>query len=285
VAALSQTRRNVTLLVALLFAQLLLMSGSVKGGEGATLLESWTLGITSPVVSVSRWISGGFRGLVQGTRELFETRSRNDELEQEVARLRAEMRLRREAAAENTRLRRLLGMRDELDARSIGASVVTSSLTGQTKMFVVDRGTRHGVSADLPVIAGGGAVGRVVVAYARHSKVRLLTDPNSGVAGVTQRGRAQGVVLGQGAGPLALLYVPRFSDVLAGDRVVTSGLDGIFPRGFGIGQVASVEEDPSGTQTILLQPELDYRGLEEVMILLESPGGRVLEEPQAVEDR
>ena len=104
-----------------------------------------------------------------------------------------------------------------------------------------------------------------------HAKIRLLTDASSWVAGVVQRSRARGIVGGRGEPTLYLLYVPRFSDVIHDDRVVTSGLDGVFPKGFGIGRVGSINESRDGAQTIHLEPELDYGALEEVLILLE-PG-------------
>jgi rod shape-determining protein MreC len=134
---------------------------------------------------------------------------------------------------------------------------------------IVDRGRRDGVRVDLPVVTWGGAVGRVVAASASQAKIRLLNDASSGVAGVVQRSRAQGMVLGGAETALDMVYVPRYSDVMHGDRVVTSGLDGIFPRGFGIGRVNAISEEPDGTQTIHLEPELDYAALEEVLILLD----------------
>jgi len=114
---------------------------------------------------------------------------------------------------------------------------------------------------------------------AGHSKVRLLTDPSSGVAGVLQRSRAQGIVFGTADLGLELRFVPRFSDVVHGDRVVTSGLAGIFPRGFGVGRVTSIRQAADGTQTIELAPELNYGSLEEVLIVLEMPEGEPLPRP------
>jgi rod shape-determining protein MreC len=78
-----------------------------------------------------------------------------------------------------------------------------------------------------------------------------------------------------------MLYVPRFSDVLHGDRVVTSGMDGIFPRGFGIGRVSAVHEVPDGSQRIQVEPEVDLRSLEEVLVLLSPPRTGLLEPPVA----
>jgi rod shape-determining protein MreC len=281
---LSNNRTNVLILVVLLFGQLLLMSGSAKQVEGAGRAESLLMRVSSPIVGLAQAVGGGVRGAAGAVGDLWYARSRNTELEAELARLRGELALSREAELENIRLRQLLGMRDNLAPRSIGATVITSNLTGRAQLIVVDRGEQDGVRADLPVVAWGGAVGRVVETAPGRSKVRLLTDPNAGVAGVVQRSRAQGVIVGRGRGPLDLLYVPRFSDVAPGDRVVTSGLDGIFPRGFGVGRVVAINENADGSQTLRLDPELDYRLLEEVLILLEPVGGDLLAPPEPAEE-
>jgi rod shape-determining protein MreC len=275
-SAMSTTRSNALLLVALLFGQLLLIAGSVQQAEVPTVLRNWIATATAPIVSVAGAFGGSTSGLFEGTTGLVEAHRRNRELEREVEHLRDELRVARQATSENTRLRRLLSMHDDLAPRSIGASVVTSHLTGQGMLVVLDRGERQGVRVDLPVVAWGGAVGRVVEVEAGHSLVRLLTDPNSGVAGIVQGSEAQGMVVGQGGDMLELLYIPRFSGVVHGDSVVTSGLEGIFPRGFSIGEVVEIQELPDGSQTIRLRPAVDYRELTEVLILLEPAGGDLL---------
>jgi rod shape-determining protein MreC len=266
-SALSTTRQNVIILALLLFAQLVLMSASARGADGSTMLESWAMRISSPVIGVARIIGGGFDAIGSAAANLLHAHSRNAALRAEVARLRDEVRRSREEALENDRLRTLLGMRQDLAPHSIAANVIHSALTEPTRLLVVDRGTRDGVVLDAPVVAWGGAVGRVVMAGAGVSKVQLLTDPNSGVGGVVQRSRVPGIVLGKGADRLEMLYGPRFADVQTGDRVVTSGQDGIFPRGFGIGRVARIERGTDGSQVFELVVELDLETLEEVLIL------------------
>lgn len=282
--ALTKPRQNAVILVALLALQLFLMSDAAKRSGGAAALESFVMRISSPGVSLAQTVAGGLRGGLAGARALLAAHVRNAALETEVRQLRSELVRYREAGPENRRLRLLLGMREQIAPRSVAASIVTSNLNGKTRMLVVDRGTREGVRVDLPVVAWGGAVGRVVAAGAHQAKIRLVTDASSGVAGVVQRSRAQGMVLGGAQAALDLVYVPRYSDVMHGDRVVTSGLDGIFPRGFGIGRVSSITEEPDGAQTIHLEPELDYASLEEVLILLE-PGAADVEPPPHAEQK
>jgi rod shape-determining protein MreC len=274
-------RQNLVLLVILLAAQLFLMSGSVRGAKGAARLERLLMRISSPVVTLSELAGGAVGGTGRAVRSLLAARSRNQVLESELRRLRTELRYSREAEPENRRLRELLQMRATLAPGSIAASVVLSRTRGPSRLLVLDRGSADGVRKDQPVVAWGGAVGRVITAELGYAKVLLLTDPSSGVAGVLQRSRAQGIVFGTDGVGLEMRFVPRFSDVSHGDRVVTSGLAGIFPRGVGIGRVTSIRQAADGTQTIELVPELDYAALEEVLILTESPEGDPLPRPAA----
>ncbi len=276
----ARTRTNLLLLAALLFGQLLLMSGSARDDQGASVLESGLARVSRPVEGATRAISGSFAGFFGFWSDLRRARGENVRLKSELGRVRGELERYREQALENQRLRRLLGMREDLAPRSVGASVVTTQLTSQTRMAVLDRGSDAGVASDQAVVAWGGAVGRVVLADRGFAKVRLLTDPNSGVAGLVQRSRAEGMVLGQGDGSLEMLYVPKYADVVVGDRVVTSGLDGVFPRGFGVGRVTLVADVAGATKTIRLEPEVDFRALEEVLVLLQPASGAVLPPPE-----
>ncbi len=278
-AGTSKTRQNALLLVVLLFAQLLLMTGSVRRASGATQLESWTMTVTAPFVSIASFIGGGIHGTLDGIAELVDAHGRSARLERENRALRSELRRAREAGQEADRLRQLLGMREALSPNAIGASVVISRHTATERMLVLDRGADDGVTVDLAVVAWGGAIGRVIEVGKAHAKVRLLTDPNSGIAGIVQRSRAQGMVQGNGSDTLKFVFVSRLEDVVYGDRTVASGAVGIFPRGFGIGRVSSIEEKPDGSREIELVPEIDYREVEEVLVLLEPEGGPYLMPP------
>lgn len=277
-AEANPARVNLFLLVVLLLGQLLLMAGSVRRDAGATLLETGVAKVGEPVVALTRGAGRGLDGLVGSFSELARARRENALLRLELERLRSEVNRYREQSAENERLRRLLGMREALAPRSVAASVIARSLTGSTRMVVLDQGRRAGVREDLPVVAWGGAVGRVVLAGEDYAKVRLLTDPNSGVSGIVQRTRAEGMVEGRAGDPLEMTYVPKYADVVAGDRVVTSGLDGVFPKGFGIGRVVAVDEPAGSTvKRILIEPEMPFEAVEEVLVLTERTGSALLE--------
>jgi len=283
--AVGPTRRNSALLIVLLSVQLLLMSGSVRSANGSTLLESFVMRTTSPVVWLANRAGGGVRGAIRGIRETWVARAENRHLREEVLELRARIDRLEEDALEAERLRRVLGVREELAPESVVARVIARGETGQSRVLVVDRGTDAGIEIDDPVIAWGGAVGRVLYADRRYAKILVLSDPNCGVAAMVQRSRAQGMAFGQGDGPLEMSYVSRYQDVAVGDRVITSGADGVFPPGLTLGRITYLDAVEQVSMTIRIQPAVDFRALEEVVVLVGREVSRHLAPPEPEEER
>ena len=281
-AAVSPARANALLLGVMTFAQLLLMAANVRGGIAASAAVGVVGAASRPAVSAERSVSGILLDVVHFFRDLHEDDVANVKLRLEVTRLAGELERTKALADENTHLRRLLGMHEDLAPKSIGASVVTARLGVQSRVLLVDRGSADGVRADMAVIAWGGAVGRVVGVERAFARVRLLSDPNSGASGVIVRSRTEGMVVGRGGEPMEMIYVPKYADVVVGDRVVSSGLDGVFPRGFGLGRVTVVGEPVGASKSIRLEPEIDDHSIEDVLILLEPSGTRLLipDEPE-----
>src|SRR5581483_6891849 len=122
------------------------------------------------------------------------------------------------------------------------------------RTVTVDKGSLAGVKTDMAVIAPSGVVGRVVVTSPRSAKVQLLVDRNAAAGALIERSRAQGVVVGSEDGRLLLEYMSEVSDVAVGDDVVTSGIDGIYPKGFVIGKVESVEKSGAAYKKITVKP-------------------------------
>jgi len=281
-AAVSPARANTLLLGVMSFALLLLMAASVRGGVAGLAVAGAAGTASAPIVAAERSITRIVLDVIHFFRDIDADERENVKLRREVARLAGELARGGELSQENVRLRRLLGMREDLVPKSVGASVVTSRLSGQSRIVLVDRGGSDGVRPDMAVVAWGGAVGRVVSVERDFARVRLLTDPNSGASGVIVRSRVEGMAVGRGADPMEMLYVPKYADVVVGDRVVTSGLDGVFPRGFGLGRVTLVGAPIGASKSIRLEPEVDDRSIEDVLILLQPSGTRLLtpEEPE-----
>jgi rod shape-determining protein MreC len=137
----------------------------------------------------------------------------------------------------------------------------------------IDRGSSDGVKPDMAVIAPQGVVGRVVDSPGSEAaKVQLLIDRNAGAGALIERTGAGGVVIGADSNPPLLMdFVANLADVKVGDRVVTSGLDGIYPPGFAIGRVEKVQDGQGLYKHIEIRPIVDFRALQAVLVVLDAP--------------
>ena len=279
-AGLRPNGRTLTVLLVLLFGQFVLMSSSVRNAAGRTLLEQGVFRVSDPVLDVAREVGGGVRGVTSGVNEVRTALDENRRLRADLLRARSELDRQREQVVENARLRRLLEMRTDLAPRSLAASVLTGRLDPESRVLLLDKGEDDGLKPQLGVVGWGGAVGKVIAVDHHRAKVQLLVDQNSGVGGLIQRSRVGGIVYGQRDGSLKMSFVPTFADVALGDRVVTSGLEGIFPKGYGIGTVVQVRGAGGASKTVVLRPEVDPAGLEEVLVLLDVVGGPLLAPPE-----
>jgi rod shape-determining protein MreC len=214
--------------------------------------------VTQTVVGVGREVTT----LLRAPQELAALRLRVAELEQETTRL-------AEAELENVRLRELMALRERLVGDLAAARVIGRDAGGKAHTMVVDRGDADGVVAGAAVLAPAGIVGHVFRTGRHAARVLLIVDHNSGVDAVVQRTRARGILEGRVDGGCGLKFVKRTEDVQVGDRVVTSGLDGIFPKGLPIGEVVAVDKRGQGLfQYAEVAPAVDFDRLEEVLVSL-----------------
>ncbi|GAB6909847.1 rod shape-determining protein MreC [Desulfosarcina cetonica] len=180
----------------------------------------------------------------------------------------------------NARLRHLLGFKEKVSRTMIAAQVVGKDPSPWSKTVIVDKGTQDGIRQGFPVVVPEGIVGIVVDASGHFAKVLLLIDPNCAVDALVQRTRARGVVKGGGDGYCLFEYVLRKHEISVGDTVVSSGLDGIFPKGLQVGRISEIVRMNAGIfQKVSVTPDVDFEILEEVFIICEPaiewyPGGR-----------
>ena len=155
------------------------------------------------------------------------------------------------------------------------ARVIDRSRLPTQRTIIIDRGTRDGVVLNSVVLDIAGLAGRVLESYQTTSVVLLLTDPQSRVAGMVERTRETGLLVGQARGVCKLVYLDEHADVEVGDRIVTAGLGGSVPKGLGLGTVSQVFRDAErGTAWVVVQPVANLGRLEEVLCV--PPGGRKL---------
>ncbi|MCX6340294.1 MAG: rod shape-determining protein MreC [Candidatus Aureabacteria bacterium] len=185
------------------------------------------------------------------------------ELSREVAEL-------RDLKNENRRLRRLLDFKESSSHRLLPAQVVGRDARHWYSGVVIDRGTRDGVRPDMAVIDDEGVVGKVVESAPEMSTVLLIVDKRSRIGSVVERTRENGVLEGTSFNTCRLSYLPRRAEIRAGDRVLTSGMGGIYPKGLYVGECIGVYEGEYGLYTCAdISPGVNFSTLEEVLVLID----------------
>jgi rod shape-determining protein MreC len=264
--------------VALIVGHIVLISAQVNTRRGVPVLEAVTFGAFAEVQRAATSAVSGVQDGWQNYFALQQIRQDNEALRQEVAQLRIALQQERALAQQSRTLQQLLDLQGAAALKTTAAAVIGSGPDAFFRTITIDKGTQDGLGRDMAVIAPAGVVGRVIMPSARASKVQLLIDRDAGAGVMIERSRATGVISGSGAtgdleyraGVLNLDYVPNTADVKVGDRVVTSGIDGIYPKGFVIGEIQSVERE-AGEYRIKVRPAVDFSSLETVLVVLNLP--------------
>lgn len=204
--------------------------------------------------------------------DLVGVRQENLQLKQQLAQLKGQQRRMLELEAENRHLADLLELRDALATTAIAANVIGGDATGLSRTLVLSEGDRQGLRRDMAVISSDGVVGKLIAVSHDAARVLLVIDHNSALDAFDQRSRARGIIGGVVEDGLAMKYVSRSEDMKSGDPIVTSGLDGVFPRGLLVGTVGRVsQEGPGLFLNVEVKAAIDFRELEQVMILTTRP--------------
>ena len=193
----------------------------------------------------------------------------NERLKNELNHATARIDQQKELGYSNTRLRKLLKFKKGLASQFLSAEVVAQDPSPWYKTIIIDKGRTDGIVQGLPVVVSEGVVGQIMSASDHYAKVLLLLDRNSAADALIQGLRARGVIQGTGTNSLKLAYVVRKHGVNVGDRVISSGLDGVYPKGLTIGYIMTVENRQAGIfHAISVAPAVDFGKLEEVLVLL-----------------
>ena len=268
------TRRTGVSLLAAVVGHLVLLSTQANTAAGVPVLQFVTFGVFAEVQRAVTAAVGAVGGLWNDYVELHTVRAENESLRRELDAVRLQWQMDRADAQRIRGLEALLGLRDTADLATVGARIIAGDATPYFRTVTVDRGRRDGVRSDAAVLSAAGVVGRVVDEPGRRaSRVQLLVDRNAAAGAVVERSRVAGLVMGDGDDRLLRMeYVSNLDDVEAGDTVVTSGSDGIYPKGFVIGDVTLVQRGPGLYRTIHVRSRVRFGDLDEVLVVLsESP--------------
>jgi rod shape-determining protein MreC len=267
------SRRAPLMLAALVLLHLLAISHQVDGGSGVSLLERGLLAVVSPFQRLAAGAVAAVAGLWSGYVDLHGVRRDNDRLRVELRELRGQLQERSALASQAQRLRVLLELREILPHQTIVAEVIAREGLPWFRTLMLNKGSRHGVKLDAPVIGQSGVLGRVIAVGPEAARVQLLHDRDCGVAVRVERTRATGVVSGQvgrggtGTAELQMKYVPAQAEIEVGDVVVTSGLDRIYPPGLVVGRVRSVLPRPGLFREVEVTPSARFDEIEEALVL------------------
>lgn len=278
-------RRPGYLLAAVVVLHVGLISAQVTTATGVPWLEVITFGSLAEVQRMATRAVDAVRGTWTGYIDLRGVRSQNEALRRELETLQVKLQEERALAARAEGFRQLLELRQHAGVDTAAAEVIAGPADPEFRTLTIDKGEADGFGRDMAVISATGVVGRVILASPRASKVQLLIDRNAAAGALIERSRAQGVVIGDGGGLLRMQYVPGTADVLVGDTVTTSGIDGIYPKGFVIGTVDSVERGPGTFHSIAVRPDVDFSRIEEVLVVLTPSPGREAERAEGVSRR
>jgi rod shape-determining protein MreC len=228
--------------------------------------------LSLPIQAISS-IDHAISDLWAGYVALQTVREENEQLRKDMELLRGQNSQLRESAAATERLKSLLQFKEQAASVTVAAQVIGRDATNSYRSVILNKGERDGIKPDMGVVTPVGVVGRVVKTTGATAVVLLVTDPSNAIAGLIQRTRDEGIVEGTHQGLARLKYIPLLSTVRDGDRVVTSGLVGGFPRGLPIGTIMRIDRSEGALfQSAELIPEVDMSRLEEVLVIQDPRG-------------
>ena len=262
--------KNLIVLVVILFAQVLGLAVQVKrtsDTESSRLIRIWAVSAVTPFERAFNRVQNGTWNLWHNYFYLRGVRAENRALKQEIQQLRLEQVRESEDAEQARRLQSLLGFKEQYIEKTLPAQVIGSSGSELSRSVFIDKGEKDGVRPDMAVITADGIVGKVLKTFRSTSSVLLIDDQSSGVGGILEKSRLQGIVRGTAGGEVVLERVMSDEEVKPGEQVLTSGGDRIFPKGLPVGTVNKVSPGQELFLNIRLRPAANLAKLEEVLVV------------------
>ncbi|SVB83505.1 uncharacterized protein METZ01_LOCUS236359, partial [marine metagenome] len=268
-----QSKYFLGFLAGILIFSLTLMTVNARYGKSNLFFESIVVWFFSPIQNLFASVTDSISDVFNHYLFLVETSKENDRLLLKAHRLSKQN---NELLERNKFLERSAKLIEHFDQGKkpfILAKVIGYDATQWSKMVFINRGTDHKVKKNLPVMTDAGVVGHVIQASPKASKVLLITDSRSAIDSLFQETRESGVTVGTGEDICEMKFVPISAMVSVGDKVISSGLGGIFPKGLTVGVVVNVvREEQELFQNIMVAPSADLSDMEEVAVLLPERG-------------
>ena len=268
--------RNLIVLVTVLFAQVLGLAVQVKrtsDSEPTRLIRVWAVGAVTPFEEGLHWLQTSTSGIWHNYLYLRGVRAENRDLKQQIQQMRLEQVRVSQDAEQAHRLQKLLEFKEQFISQTMAAQVIGWSGSEQSRSIYIDKGAREGLKPDMAVITRDGIVGKVLQVFGSNplersvSQVLLINDQTSGVGAILDQARLQGILRGTPSGDVVLEKVMSDETVPVGELVLTSGGDGIFPKGLPVGKVTKVSPGSELFLNIRVRPAAQLSRLEEVLVV------------------
>jgi len=259
------------LLIILCLLSLILMTVYSREGSTGPLhrAKAAVEVVTMPLKTAGSFLSSPFRALGNYLNNSAVDAQTVQDLQNQIERLQAELTRMEEYRQENERLLRLLELEDAYGLDAVGARVISASPDSWHRVITINKGSSAGIEVGMPVMSANGLIGQVESVSLFSSTVRLITDADSGVAVYIQESRAEGILSGSIDGVLYLNYIKLDVQVNPGDRVITSGTGGVYPKGIAVGEVLSVNYSKTDVyQTIVVRTYTRVSSFEEVLVIV-----------------
>lgn len=263
-------QRTGWILFTAIIAQVLLVSAQVQTKSGVRAIEAVSFGAFARVQGTTSSMVRSVRDVWTNYAALRGARDENAALKRQMADMEVRLQEQRALAARTTKLQELLDLKQNATLPTVAAEVIAGNANPGMRQITIGRGTADGVQSNMAVISPRGVVGRVIGYPSAHAaRVQLIIDDRAAAGALTERTRAGGMVTGgDRQPPLAMELVSNLADVKSGDVVVTSGVDGIYPKGYIIGTVEASDRGRGLYRAITVRPAVDFSSLEEVLVVL-----------------
>lgn len=272
----NNSRKTTWIITAVVVSLFLVIFLAARGHLNPIMTNTTVITVLAPFQRAISWVGDKVNGAATTAWEIATVYYQNGELREEVFALRQQNLQAAEYMAENIRLRQMLNYKQSATQFDLmPAKVIGRESSTWTSVISIDRGSSDGIKPNMPVITEKGLVGVVTEVAPNASRVQLILDSRSSVGTLVQRpeSRVAGIVQGNPSDAMLpqMINIPRNSDIVEGDTIVTSGFGGVYPKGLMVGSVATVKNDSGGLLEIAyLYTSVDFQKLEDVMVITAS---------------
>jgi rod shape-determining protein MreC len=269
--------KNALFLIAVLLAQAIALAvqvpapGSSGGSDGRSvrLIRMWATSTVTPFERATHAVAWGVHNGWSNYIDLRHVRQQNQDLQQQLTRMRIEQAAIAEDALEGRRLQSLLAFREQYVGSTVAAQVIGASGSDQSRVLIIDKGSRDGLRPDMAVITPDGIVGKLRDVFPTTAQVLEINDQSSGAGVILASTRIRAILRGTVAGRAQIGNLTADSRIKPGEQVLTSGGDQVYPRGLPVGTIQSIAPDPDHQPytAIVVKPAANLDRVEEVLVI------------------